>query len=203
MQGAYGRHIQCVEDCGVPALAVRNPADLSRCGRLIIPGGESTAMIYLLKTSGFWDPLMEVLQAGMPVWGTCAGMILLAERVASYPDQDCLGLVEMTVSRNAYGPQIASEEVSLPLAEAAEVDRPDTRDFYCSPDLKKFLSSYLDVLHLPFIRAPQAESWSPKVRPLLYYSGAAVCLRQGNKLVSSFHPELSPDRAFHQYFLTL
>ena len=180
LQGAVGPHADALTDLGATPVQVRTPDQLANVDALIIPGGESTTMSKLLETSGLADPLGERLAAGMPTFGTCAGMIVLAREVLDgRADQRSFGAIDITVRRNAFGRQIDSFEADL------AVDGLD------------------DPFHAVFIRAPFVEEVAGDVEVLARVDGHPVLCRQGAVLVSAFHPELTPDRRLHQQFLYL
>lgn len=182
LQGDVEEHVRVLRELGASPTEVRSPAQLADVDALVMPGGESTTMSLLLESSGLLDPLRERLAAGMPVFGTCAGMILLAREVIDgRPDQHRLGAIDLSVRRNAYGRQVDSFETDL---DVEGWDRP---------------------LHAVFIRAPVIERVGPGVEILARAqapSGVvpAVC-RQGSVLVAAFHPELAGDGRLHQLFL--
>ncbi|MCY4037586.1 MAG: pyridoxal 5'-phosphate synthase glutaminase subunit PdxT [bacterium] len=179
LQGAFGLHERAFRRIGVAALQVRTASELAEVDRLVIPGGESTAMSKLLDANGLTAPLADRLAGGMPVLGTCAGLILLAaEVVDGYPGQHCFGAVDMAVRRNGYGRQ--SESFSAPV------------------DVRGWESAFPGV----FIRAPVVESAGADVEVLAELAGAPVLCRQGSAVVSSFHPELSEDDRVHRWFAT-
>ncbi len=179
LQGASDLHAQMLGQLGVATLEVRTPAELDRVDALVIPGGESTTISKLLDANDLFDPLAARLTAGMPALGTCAGMILLADRVLDgRPDQRSFGCIHLAVRRNGFGRQIDSFEADLDVAGLA---RP---------------------VHAVFIRAPVVESVGPEVEVLARIDGRPVCCRQGPVLVTSFHPELSGDTGLHELFLT-
>jgi 5'-phosphate synthase pdxT subunit len=161
---------------------VRLPEHLERLDGLIIPGGESTTIGKVAKRWGLLDPLHAFAQSGRPVWGTCAGMILMAKEVVDgKPDQPLLGLMDVTVHRNAFGRQVDSFEADLEIPALGE---------------KPF--------HAIFIRAPFVERVGKEVEVLAQLEdGTAVAAQQGNLLVTAFHPELTDDDRFHRYFLSL
>ena len=178
LQGAFGLHERVLNRFGVAAVQVRTPAELAGIDRLVIPGGESTAISKLLDVNELADPLADCLAEGLPVLGTCAGMILLASEVVDgYPDQHCFGAVDAVVRRNGYGRQSAS--------------------FRALIDVRGWDSDFPGV----FIRAPVIESVSPKVEVLAELDGVPVLCRQGSAVVSSFHPELADDDRVHHWFL--
>jgi 5'-phosphate synthase pdxT subunit len=179
LQGAFREHIQMLEAMGVRAVQVKRPSDLEGCKGLIIPGGESTAIGKLMLRYGFVEPLRERILAGMPIFGTCAGMILLASAVAE-GDQPLLDLMDIRVRRNAYGRQVDSFEAPLELAGIAG-------------------GPFTGV----FIRAPWIEDVGNGVETLGRYDGRIVMARQGNILVAAFHPELTGDGRVHRYFLDM
>jgi pyridoxal 5'-phosphate synthase pdxT subunit len=194
LQGDFREHIEFLLALGAEAFEVRSPADLQRAEALVLPGGESTTMSLLLESSGLLGPLAERLAQGMPAFGTCAGMILLATDVLDgRPDQHHFGVIDISVRRNAFGRQRDSFEADL------EVD------------------GLVSPLHAVFVRAPVVERAGPKVEVLATVtvngaipadaSGAGagahkpVVCRQGPVLVTSFHPELAGDTRLHELFL--
>lgn len=178
LQGAFAEHLGILRELGVEAWEVRLPQDLEGLEGLIIPGGESTTIGKLVAAYGLLEPLRERGRAGMPMWGTCAGMILLAKD-AGAPELPLLGLMDITVRRNAFGRQVASF--------CQELDVPALGD-----------GPFPGV----FIRAPLIERAGPGVEVLASLpDGGMVAARQGHLLATAFHPELTPDRRFHRYFL--
>jgi 5'-phosphate synthase pdxT subunit len=179
LQGAFGAHRRVLTELGARVAEVRTPADLDGVDALVMPGGESTTMSMLLESSGLFDPIAKRLDDGMAVFGTCAGMILLARQVLDgRADQRSFGVVDLVVRRNGYGRQIDSFESDL------AVEGLDGGPF-----------------HAVFIRAPLVESVAPEVEVLARYDGHPVLARQGRVLVAAFHPELSGDGRLHQSFL--
>jgi len=179
LQGAVGRHAEALSALGADWVEVRTPGDLAGIDAVVLPGGESTTMSRLLETSGLFGPLAERLGDGMPAFGTCAGMILLAAEVLDgRPDQRSFGVVDVSVRRNAYGRQVDSFEADLSVAGLAGGDFPAV-----------------------FIRAPVVERVGPGVEVLAEVGGRPVLCRQGPALVAAFHPELSGDLRLHQRFL--
>ena len=180
LQGAFESHQERLNDLGVASIQVRQPADLDRVDALVMPGGESTTMSKLLVSSGLFDPIAERLASGMPVFGTCAGMILLATEVLDgRPDQRSFGVIDITVQRNGYGRQRDSfeTEISVP---GLDGERP---------------------FHGVFIRAPKVVRVGSDVEVLAEHDGVPVLLRQGPVTVASFHPELAGDHRLHAQFL--
>lgn len=178
LQGAFKAHIEMLVLCDVVATEVRTPADLARVDALIMPGGESTTMSKLLVSSGLFAPLADRIADDMPVFGTCAGMILLARGVLDgRPDQLSYGAIDITVRRNGYGRQIDSFETDLDVV-----------------DLE-------DRFHGVFIRAPKVEHVGHDVEVLASHDGTPVLLRQGRVSVASFHPELARDPRLHELFI--
>ncbi len=177
MQGAFREHIAMLH--GLPdvhAFTVRREEELSACDGLIIPGGESTTIGKLLNDFHLMEPLRKKIQDGLPVWGTCAGLILLAKDIDGQDDK-YLQTMDIRVKRNAYGRQIDSFSTT--------VDIP-----------------FLGGKHpLVFIRAPYIESVGPDVKVLIELDGHIVAAEEGNQLATSFHPELRDDTAFHEYFV--
>jgi 5'-phosphate synthase pdxT subunit len=178
LQGAVRPHAEVLRALGVEPVEVRVPADLVDVDGLVLPGGESTTMSFLLDSSGLRVPVAERLADGMPAFGTCAGMILLASEVLDgRPDQRSFGVIDLTVRRNAFGRQRDSFEADL---EIAGLDRP---------------------FHAVFIRAPFVERVGPGVEVLAEVGGHPVLCRSGAILVGAFHPELSGDGRLHELFL--
>lgn len=178
LQGAFAAHRRMVEGEGVPVREVRTPDDLSQVGALILPGGESTTMSMLLERSRLLEPLRNRLAEGLPVLGTCAGMILLADKIIDgRDDQQCLSALAITVRRNGYGRQLASFETDLRIEG---LDQP-------FPGV--------------FIRAPLVEHVGPEVEVLSAVDDRPVLCRSGSVTVASFHPELSGDRRVHRRWL--
>ena len=183
LQGAFRAHIDACTELGVDAVEVRTAAHLDGCTRLIIPGGESTTMSMMLDRNDLREPLAERIDAGMPVFGTCAGMILLASEVSDgRDDQRSFDAIDIAVRRNGYGRQNQSFSDAISLAD---VDGGDA------------------AFHAVFIRAPRVERIGDDVEVLARYDDEAVLCRQGPVLVAAFHPELSPDRRLHRYFCSL
>jgi len=180
LQGAFREHREVLDALGVEAVDVRTPEQLGAVDALILPGGESTTMSKLLDSSSLRAPVAELLAGGLPVLGTCAGMILLARDVVDgRPDQESFGAIDIAVRRNAYGRQRDSFEAAL------DVDGLTGGPF---PGV--------------FIRAPRIESAGDDVEVLARYDDHAVLARQGRAWVASFHPELSGDLRLHERFLT-
>jgi 5'-phosphate synthase pdxT subunit len=179
LQGAFAVHEQRLRESGVAARQVRTPDDLARVDALVMPGGESTTMSKLLTTSGLFDVVASRIDGGMPVFGTCAGMILLATDVLDgRPDQRSFGVIDIAVRRNGYGRQIDSFEADLDVPSVG--DRP---------------------FHGVFIRAPKVERVGDGVEVLSEHDGVPVLLRRGRVSVASFHPELSGDARLHRSFI--
>jgi 5'-phosphate synthase pdxT subunit len=180
LQGAFAAHRQALAQLGADAREVRTADQLAAVDGLVIPGGESTTMAMLLDRTGLRPPLADRLAAGMPVFGTCAGMILLADEVLDgRPDQWSFGVLDVGVRRNAYGRQLESFETDL---DIVGLDRP---------------------FHAVFIRAPGVVRTGPDVTVLAELDGDPVLVRQGTVLASAFHPELTADRRVHELFLDL
>lgn len=180
LQGAFAAHQRQLTRLGAAAPAVRTPADLDGLDAIVLPGGESTTMSRLLTTSGLFDELKGRLTDGLPVLGTCAGMILCATEVLdARPDQRGFDLLDITVRRNGYGRQLDSFE--------ADVTIPDD-------------SSELPF-HAVFIRAPLVERVGPDVDVLARHDGIPVLVRGGRCTVAAFHPELTDDARVHGHFV--
>jgi 5'-phosphate synthase pdxT subunit len=178
LQGAFREHIMTFEALGVSAVAVRLVDQLADCTGLVIPGGESTAIAKLMQTYGFYDAIRQHHDAGMAVWGTCAGAILLATEVLDAVEgQEPLGLMHIAVRRNAYGRQIDSFEADL--------------------DFKHIGERFCGV----FIRAPWIESVGEGVEVLALHDGHIVAAQERDLLATTFHPELTGDPRIHRYFI--
>ena len=180
LQGAYASHLKTFASLGVEALEVRTPEDLEKVDRLVIPGGESTTISMLLDSNGMRVPIQESISEGMPVFGTCAGMIVLAREVLDgRDDQKPLGVIDITVRRNAFGRQVDSFESEI---EVSGLDEP-------FPSV--------------FIRAPIVESIGEGVEVYARVDEKIVLCGTDSVLVASFHPELSNDGRIHKMFLSL
>lgn len=183
LQGDFDKHIAVLEKLNTHTVKVRSPEELSSLNGLIIPGGESTAMGKLLNAFGLLDPLTRSIDAGLPVFGTCAGMILLArtileeEKASSQPR---LGSMNITVERNAYGRQVESFEAII------------DNGFFEKQAIKAV-----------FIRAPLIKLFGPDVKPLALFEEVPVLIQERNMLAASFHPELTDDLRVHEYFLSM
>jgi 5'-phosphate synthase pdxT subunit len=185
LQGDVREHLAALRSLGVSALAVRRPAELDSCDGLVIPGGESTTMAKLSRTFELFEPLQQRIAAGMPTLGTCAGMIMLADRVEDGTvGQETLGGLDITVRRNAFGRQVDSFESDIDFSGLAE------------------------PVHAVFIRAPWVESTGPDVEVLARVEtgpavGRIVAVRQGPLMATSFHPEMGNDARIHRLFCDL
>ena len=178
LQGAFAAHEAALRTCGADTRQVRVPDDLVGLDALVMPGGESTTMSRLLTTSGLFDPMAERMREGLAVFGTCAGMILLATEVLDgRPDQRSFGAIDIAVRRNGYGRQVDSFEADI---EVVGLDQP---------------------FHAVFIRAPKVQTVGPGVTVLASHDGVPVLAKSGRMFVASFHPELTPDHRLHAMFL--
>lgn len=179
IQGDYDKHARAIRACGATAVEVRTPEDLATVDRAIIPGGESTTVGMLMQRFGLASALIERANAGMPLWGTCMGMIVMAHAVDGRPSQYTLDLLDVDVERNAFGAQVHSFEAEVAVDGLAE------------PALGVF------------IRAPVVTRLGPGVEKLAEVRGKIVAVRQGSRIGTSFHPELTDDLRFHEWFLGL
>ena len=185
LQGDVREHLAVLTDLGVRAIGVRRPAELEACDGLVIPGGESTTMAKLARTFELFEPLQKRIRGGMPTFGTCAGMIMLADRIeGGTSDQETLGGLDITVRRNAFGRQVHSFEGDL---DFAGLD---------------------DPVHAVFIRAPWVEQAGPEVEILARVpggeaAGRIVAVRQGPLMATSFHPEVGGDPRIHALLVDL
>jgi 5'-phosphate synthase pdxT subunit len=184
LQGDVREHLQALASLGVDAAAVRRPAELAAVDALVLPGGESTTMAKLARTFDVLDPLRERVAAGLPVLGTCAGMILLADRIEDgVTGQETVGGLDIRVRRNAFGRQVDSFEEDL------------------------HVSGVEGVVHAVFIRAPWVEEVGASVEVLARVeagpaAGRIVAVRQGPLMATSFHPEVGGDSRVHALFLS-
>ncbi len=183
LQGDVQEHVAALGRCGARAVPVRRPVELAAVDALVIPGGESTTIAKLAVAFDMLEPLRERVRAGMPAYGSCAGMILLADKIVDGIDgQETIGGIDMLVRRNAFGRQVDSFEGAVHFAQLGE-----------------------KPLHGVFIRAPWVESVAEGVEVLARVStgpaaGRIVAVRQGNLLATSFHPELTGDDRVHRFF---
>ncbi len=178
LQGATAAHVAALTRLGAEATPVKVPADLDGVDGVVLPGGESTTISFLLDSSGLRAPLADRLARGMPAFGTCAGMILLAADVLDgRTDQRSFGVIDLAVRRNAFGRQVDSFEADLAV------------------------TGLDDPFHAVFIRAPAVESAGPAVEVPAEVDGRPVLCRQGAIMVSAFHPELTDDLRLHEMFL--
>jgi 5'-phosphate synthase pdxT subunit len=179
LQGDFREHMAALRACEVEAFPVRLAADMEAADGLILPGGESTTMQHLMEPA-LRQAIQTRARSGMPVMGTCAGMILMSQRIeGGRSDQAPLGLMDITVRRNAYGRQRESFEADV---ESEAID---------------------GVGPAVFIRAPRVVHQAREVTTLAELNGHPVAVRQGNRLALAFHPELTPDRRWHHFFLAL
>jgi 5'-phosphate synthase pdxT subunit len=180
LQGDFREHIAVLQSLGADARAVRRPEELAQVGGLVIPGGESSVMDKLSRMFGLAEPLKGAIGAGLPVYGTCAGLIMLADRVLDgIAGQQSLGGLDISVRRNAFGSQSDSFETDLDIPALGE-----------------------PPMHAVFIRAPVVEQVGEGVVALATLAdGRVVAVEQGNLLGTSFHPEMTGDARFHEYFL--
>jgi len=180
LQGTFIEHIGLLRQLGVEAPPIRLPHELDTLDGLIIPGGESTTMLRLMESFRLVQPIREMARNGLPIWGTCAGMILLAKDVSNY-EMGTLGLMDIKVRRNAFGSQIDSFEADLEIPLVGE-----------------------EPFHAVFIRAPIIEEAMPGVEILSRLpDSTVVATRQNRLLACAFHPEFTDDLRFHSYFLSM
>ena len=181
LQGDFREHAQVLRSLGAEVEFVRRPEELARVSGLVIPGGESSVMDKLSRTFGLAEPLKAAIRAGLPVYGTCAGLIMLADTVLDgINGQQSLGGLDIAVRRNAFGSQTASFETDLDIPAIGE-----------------------EPVHAVFIRAPIVETVGPAATALATIAdGRCVAVEQGNLLGTSFHPEITGEYRFHEYFLT-
>ncbi len=177
LQGAFAAHCECLSSVGVEPVEIRTPAQLDTVQALLMPGGESSTMSQLLESSGLFDAITQRLSDGMPTFGTCAGMILLASEILDgRSDQRSFSAIDISVRRNAFGRQVDSFESTI--------------------------STSVGEFHGVFIRAPRIERVGAGVEIVGALGDEPVLVRQGNVLAASFHPELTSDARLHEYFVT-
>jgi len=179
LQGDVREHIASLGDCGVSARSVKTRDDIDSIDALIIPGGESTTIAKLARAFGVFDLIKARIGSGMPTYGSCAGMILIADQILDGgPDQEILGGIDVQVRRNAFGRQVDSFETDLSFAGIGGT-----------------------TFRAVFIRAPWVESVGAGVEVLASFNGHPVAIRQGHLLATSFHPELTGDNRIHRFFV--
>lgn len=181
LQGDFREHLAVLRAHGAEAIPVRRADELASVSGLVIPGGESTVMDKLSRAFGLREPLIDAIAGGLPVYGTCAGLIMLADRVLdAIEGQQTLGGLDVTVRRNAFGSQLDSFETDLPMPVLGDAP-----------------------VHAVFIRAPVVEAVGEKATAIgSLEDGRVVAVEQGNLLGTSFHPEVTGDYRFHEYFLS-
>lgn len=179
LQGDVAEHIASLGDCGVIASGVRSKQEIESVDALVIPGGESTTIAKLAKAFGVFDLIKSRIASGMPTYGSCAGMILIADQILDGgADQEGFGGIDAQVRRNAFGRQVDSFETDLTFAGISGA-----------------------AFRAVFIRAPWVESVGTQVEVLASFNGRPVAIRQGHLLATSFHPELTGDNRIHRFFV--
>ena len=179
LQGAFAEHMKMLSALDIDATPVRLSSDLTYLDALIIPGGETTTITRLLLDYELMEPIRQLASNDFPIFGTCAGMILLAKKITD-SDLDTIGAMDIEVKRNAFGRQVDSFETELSIPSIDDTS-----------------------FHGIFIRAPIIEKTEPHVQVLCHFNTTAVAVRQGKLLACSFHPELTDDLRFHRYFVDL
>jgi 5'-phosphate synthase pdxT subunit len=179
LQGDVREHIQSLLACGVEGVAVRRAEEIENVDALVLPGGESTTIAQLAEVFGIFDLIKEKITNGMPVYGSCAGMILLASEILDAKEgQKSFGGLDITVRRNAFGRQVDSFESDIAFNDGSE-----------------------QLIHAVFIRAPWVEKVSDSVEVLASVDAHPVAVRSKTALATSFHPELTGDHRIHRYFI--
>jgi len=179
LQGDFREHLNALIACGVDVFTVRRIEDLAVADALVIPGGESTTIAHLAQTFGIFDSIKQRISSGMPTYGSCAGMILLADEILdAVRDQKTFGGLDIVVRRNAFGRQVDSFETEL-----------------------EFKDGFPEPIRAVFIRAPWVEKVGPHVEVLATVKSHPVAVRSKTLLATSFHPELTGDHRIHQYFV--
>jgi pyridoxal 5'-phosphate synthase pdxT subunit len=194
LQGDVPEHLRALEDVGARAVPVRRPEELHQLDGLVIPGGESTTLWRLSVAFDMLEPLRKLIASGLPAFGSCAGMIMLADRLADgVAGQLTYGGIDMTVRRNAFGRQVDSFESDITLSNLAAAPRAGLAGSDAMP------------LRAVFIRAPWVEQTGENVTVLgtEQRTGRIVAVRQGQLLATAFHPELTPDRRIHELFVDI
>lgn len=179
LQGGVREHITILEKLNIDAVEVKNPSDLKDIKGLILPGGESTANGEILKFNNLFDPIKNIIKQGIPTWGTCSGMVLLAKHIEN-DSRIHFGLMDIIVKRNAYGSQLES--------------------FYVE---ERILGVGDKPIPLVFIRAPYIIGVGKDVEVLLEVENHIVAVKENNMIATSFHPELTDDVSFHKFFIEL
>lgn len=179
LQGAFREHCWMLEECGVTAVEIRKPEELDDISGLVIPGGESTSIGKLMTEWGLMDKIKIRVRQGMAIYGTCAGMILLAKEIIE-SHQPRLGLMDIAVKRNGFGRQRESFEAVISVPEFGE-----------------------EPVRVVFIRAPYIDAAGAEVKVLASVNNKIVIARQDNMLVTAFHPELTKDNRIHNYFISM
>ena len=179
LQGDVREHVSALVACGINPVQVRRPSELAQVDALVIPGGESTTIAQLSEIFGLYQPIRNRIEAGMPVYGSCAGMILLADEILdSKVGQKTFGGLDITVRRNAFGRQVDSFESDISFSDGST-----------------------DLVHAVFIRAPWVERIGPDIEVLASVNEHPVAVRSSSLLATSFHPELTHDHRIHRYFI--
>jgi pyridoxal 5'-phosphate synthase pdxT subunit len=178
VQGDFAAHAAMLKRLGADTVEVRTADDLTGCDALILPGGESSTQLQFLKEEGLFDSIKQFAKRGAGIFGTCAGAILMANDVQN-PVQESLGILDMTVTRNAYGRQLASD---IFFGESKLSDAP---------------------LEMVFIRAPIIERVGPGIKTLAEFEGKPALVQKGKVLAATFHPELTTDSTVHEHFLKM
>ena len=194
LQGDVPEHLRALEDTGARAVPVRRPEELHQLDGLVFPGGESTTLWRLSVAFDMLEPLRKLIASGLPAFGSCAGMIMLADRLADgVAGQLTYGGIDMTVRRNAFGRQVDSFESDITLRTLAAAPRAGLNEIEAAP------------LRAVFIRAPWVEQNGENVAVLgtEQRTGRIVAVRQGQLLATAFHPELTPDRRIHELFVDI
>lgn len=208
LQGDVREHARAVEACGATAVSVRRPGELAAVDGLILPGGESTTIDKLTRIFGLRDPLRERIAAGLPIYGSCAGMILLADEIADPAKdmngtaQQTLGGLDITVRRNAFGRQVDSFETSLDftdLAPAGEIETPVHAVFIRAPWVERVGPSVTVLASVEVPGAQHAEAQNARIVPEV----RAVAVRSQHLLATSFHPEVTGERRVHELFIRM
>jgi pyridoxal 5'-phosphate synthase pdxT subunit len=197
LQGDVREHMRALEESGATAKPVRRLAEIESADGLVIPGGESTTLWKLATAFDLLDPLRKIIADGMPAFGSCAGLIMLADRLRDgVAGQQTFGGIDMAARRNAFGRQVDSFERDVFLRLDADADDADA-------DADGAASEEVAPFHAVFIRAPWVEQAGEEVTVLGEDNGRIIAVRQGPLLATAFHPELTPDRRIHELFVKM
>jgi 5'-phosphate synthase pdxT subunit len=204
LQGDVREHVRAFEEAGATARPVRRLDEIEASDALVIPGGESTTLWRLATAFELLDPIRKLIADGMPAFGSCAGLIMLADRISDGVEgQQTFGGIDMTARRNAFGRQVDSFEHEVDIDGLPPREGPPVSSDGLLPEGRSPVPLGSTPFHAVFIRAPWVEQAGPEVTVLGEDNGRIVAVRQGPLLATSFHPELTPDRRIHELFVSM